>query len=111
MSRTRSVICSCPGRDAARSSCVTLLRTTGTPVSSQATGTPALQRTTPRRAARCTASGERKSACSSLAALALLHAGIERVAGGIADQVDGKDRDRQQQSRPEDQRRFYLKIS
>src|SRR6202165_1493441 len=46
----------------------------------------------------------------SLAALPLLHAGIERVAGGVADQIDAEDRDRQQQSRPEDQRRFYLKI-
>jgi hypothetical protein len=33
----------------------------------------------------------------SLAALALFHAGIERVARGIADQVDAEDRDRQQQ--------------
>src|SRR5258708_19470678 len=46
----------------------------------------------------------------SFAALPLLHAGIERVARGVADQVDAEDRDRQQQSRPEDQRRFYLKI-
>src|SRR5258708_96727 len=46
----------------------------------------------------------------SLAALALLHAGIERVARGIADQIDAEDRDRQQQSRPEDQRRLDLKI-
>src|SRR3982074_3134279 len=46
----------------------------------------------------------------SLAALALLHARIERVARGVADQVDAEDRDREQQSRPEDQRRFDLKI-
>src|SRR5258708_16181448 len=46
----------------------------------------------------------------SLAALPLLHAGIERIARGVADQVDAEDRDRQQQPRPEDQRRFYLKI-
>src|SRR5580692_1393167 len=32
--------------------------------------------------------------------LPLLHARIERVARGVADQIDGKDRDRQQQSRP-----------
>src|SRR5665213_1840996 len=38
----------------------------------------------------------------SLAALALLHAGIERVAGGVADQIDAEDGDRQQQTRPED---------
>ncbi len=35
----------CPGRDAARSSCEALLRRTGTPVTSFATGAPALQRT------------------------------------------------------------------
>src|SRR6202022_2448053 len=46
----------------------------------------------------------------SLAALPLFHAGIERVARGVADQIDAEDRDRQQQPRPEDQRRFYLKI-
>src|ERR1700686_1897737 len=46
----------------------------------------------------------------SLPALALLQAGIERVARGISDQIDAEDRDRQHQSRPEDQRRFYLKI-
>src|SRR5205807_9715590 len=39
----------------------------------------------------------------SLAAPALLHARIERVARGIADQIDAEDRDRQQQSRPADQ--------
>src|ERR1700739_2197336 len=39
----------------------------------------------------------------SLPTLALLQAGIERVAGGVADQVDAQDRDRQQQPRPEDQ--------
>jgi hypothetical protein len=39
----------------------------------------------------------------SLATLALLHAGIERIARGIADQVDAEDRDRQQQAWPEDQ--------
>src|SRR6266853_204859 len=44
----------------------------------------------------------------SLAALTLFHAGIERVARGVADQVDAEDCDRQQQPRPEDQRRFYL---
>src|SRR5438105_2314962 len=47
---------------------------------------------------------------SSLPALPLLHAWIERVARGIADQVDAEDRDRQQQAGPEDQRRFDLKI-
>src|ERR1700754_100576 len=52
----------------------------------------------------------RVGARRSLAALALFHAGIERVAGGVTDQVDGKDRDREQQSRPENQRRLYLKI-
>src|SRR5260370_6952769 len=46
----------------------------------------------------------------SLSALPLLHAGIERVARGVADQVDAEDRDRQQQPHPEHQRRFYLKI-
>jgi len=49
-------------------------------------------------------------ATSSLAALALFHAGIQRIAGGVADQVDAEDRDRQQKSRPEDQRRLDLKI-
>src|ERR1700730_558244 len=39
-----------------------------------------------------------------------LHAGIERVARGVTDQIDGQDRDRQQQARPEDQRRLDLKI-
>src|SRR6201987_3901245 len=43
-------------------------------------------------------------------ALALFHAGIERVAGGIADQIDAEDRDRQQQARPKDQGRLDLKI-
>src|SRR5258708_4037705 len=33
---------------------------------------------------------------NSLPALPLLHAGVERVAGGVADQVDAQDRDRQQ---------------
>src|SRR4051794_29343136 len=47
---------------------------------------------------------------SSLPALPLLHARIERVARGIADQVDAEDRDREQQAGPEDQRGFYLKI-
>src|ERR1700736_689671 len=47
---------------------------------------------------------------TSLAALPLLHAGIERVARGVADQVDAEDRDRQQQTRPEDQRRLDLEI-
>src|SRR3981189_3113243 len=47
---------------------------------------------------------------TSLAALPLLHAGIERVARGVADQVDAEDRARQQQPRPEDQRRLDLKI-
>src|ERR1700722_4269709 len=50
------------------------------------------------------------TAARSLAALAALHAGIERIARGVADQVDAEDGDRQQQPRPEDQRRFYLKI-
>src|SRR6476659_9517343 len=47
---------------------------------------------------------------SSLAPLALFHAGIECVARGIADQVDAEDCDRQHQSGPEDQRRLDLKI-
>src|SRR5436190_642508 len=47
---------------------------------------------------------------SSLPALPLLHAWIERVARCIADQVDAEDRDREQQAGPEDQRGFYLKI-
>src|SRR5438309_7710452 len=47
---------------------------------------------------------------SSFAALPLLHARIERVAGGVADQVDAQDRHRQQKARPEDQRGFDLKI-
>src|SRR5882757_8416292 len=47
---------------------------------------------------------------TSLAALPLLHAGIERVARGVADQIDAEDRDRQQQARPENQRRLDLKI-
>src|ERR1700688_2862630 len=46
----------------------------------------------------------------SLAALALLHAGIERVARGVTDQIDAEDRNRQQEPRPEDQRRLDLKI-
>src|SRR5439155_14592169 len=46
----------------------------------------------------------------SLAALAFLHARIERVACGIADQIDAEDRNRQQQSRPEDQGWLDLKI-
>src|ERR1700676_2785522 len=46
----------------------------------------------------------------SLAALPLLHAGIERIARGVADQIDAQNRDRQQQPRPKDQRRLYLKI-
>src|ERR1700688_2140547 len=46
----------------------------------------------------------------SLASLPLLHAGIERVAGGVADQVDAENRDREQEARPEDQRRLDLKI-
>ena len=46
----------------------------------------------------------------SLASLPLLHAGIERIAGGVADQVDAEDRDREQQAGPEDQRRLDLKI-
>src|SRR4029077_7145540 len=47
---------------------------------------------------------------TSLAALALLHAGVERVARGVADQIDAQDRGRQQQPRPEDQRRLDLEI-
>src|ERR1700733_12276610 len=43
---------------------------------------------------------------NSFAALALLQTGIERVAGGVADQVDAQDRDRQHETRPEDQRRL-----
>src|SRR4051794_18964636 len=46
----------------------------------------------------------------SLAALALFHTGIERIARGVTDQIDAEDRDRQQQARPEDQRGFDLKI-
>src|SRR6202012_1671190 len=46
----------------------------------------------------------------SLPGLALLHAGIERVARGVADQVDTEDRDRQQQARPEDQRRLDQEV-
>src|ERR1700682_5744406 len=52
----------------------------------------------------------RNDGVNSLAALPLFHAGIERVAGGVADQVDAEDRDRQQQAGPEDQRWFDLKI-
>src|SRR5260370_39675216 len=47
----------------------------------------------------------------SLAALPLFHAGIQRVARGVADQVDAEDRDRQHQSRPASQRRFYFKLA
>src|SRR5258708_17316815 len=46
----------------------------------------------------------------SLRALPLLHLRIERVAGGVADQVDAQDRDRQQQTGPEDQRRLDLEV-
>src|SRR4051812_21642030 len=42
----------------------------------------------------------------SLATLPLLHLRIERVAGGVADQVDAEDGDRQQKAWPEDQRRL-----
>src|SRR5690242_6370512 len=48
---------------------------------------------------------------SSLAALPLLHARIERVTCGVADQVYAEDGDRQQQAGPEDQRRLDLEIS
>src|SRR5437763_150958 len=47
---------------------------------------------------------------SSLPALPLLHAWIERVARGVANQVDAEDGDREQQAGPEDQRGFYLEI-
>src|SRR5690242_17238023 len=47
-------------------------------------------------------SGER--CVPSLPALPLLHAGIERVARGVTDQIDAQDGDREQQARPEDQR-------
>src|SRR5271166_5342452 len=47
---------------------------------------------------------------SSFAAFALLHAGIERIARGVADQIDAQDRDRQQKARPEDQRGLDLEV-
>src|SRR6185312_15553094 len=47
---------------------------------------------------------------SSLPRLALLHAGIERVARGIADQIDTEDRDREQQAGPENQRRLDQEV-
>src|ERR1700710_1093809 len=46
----------------------------------------------------------------SLAPLPLLHLRIERVAGGVADQVDAEDRDREQEAGPEDQRRLDLEV-
>src|SRR3954447_13761926 len=46
---------------------------------------------------------------SSLA-FPLLHARIECVAGGVADQIDAEDGDREQQARPENQRWLELKI-
>ena len=49
----------CPGRDAARS--FMPLRRTGTARDTGACTAPALQRTTPRRAARCAASGARRA--------------------------------------------------
>src|SRR5262249_33285822 len=52
----------------------------------------------------------RNDVVGSSLALPMLHARIERVAGGVADQVDAEDRDREQQPRPEDQGRLDLKI-
>src|SRR5690348_16013721 len=46
----------------------------------------------------------------SLPALPLFHAGIERVARGVADQIDAEDGDREQKPRPEDQRRLDQEI-
>src|SRR5438105_5459634 len=48
---------------------------------------------------------------SSLPALPLLHARIERVARGIADQVDAEGRAREQQAGPEDHRWLSVKMT
>src|SRR6201991_2121842 len=42
--------------------------------------------------------------------LPLLHPWIERVAGGVADQIDAQDRQRQHQAWPEDQRWLDLEV-
>src|SRR4051812_35399868 len=49
-----------PGRDAARSSCGALLRRTGIVPDTNLCTAPALQRTAPRSATRCAASGEQR---------------------------------------------------
>src|SRR6056297_2371243 len=47
---------------------------------------------------------------NSISALSFLHAGVEYVARGVPEQVDGQDAERQQQARPENQPRLDLEV-